>query len=97
MLPAAFRDGYPRQVRCGRLLLQVTGAGADAPVLTIAKQGIGVSGEGLRWSTAKHGVSVSAEALTLVDRRFHRVAYVSNNKGPSAHEAARIARREAPQ
>ncbi|RQT32301.1 hypothetical protein DF037_10590 [Burkholderia contaminans] len=52
MLPAAFRDGYPRQVRCGRLLLQVTGAGADAPVLTIAKQGIGVS----------------ANALTLVDR-----------------------------
>ncbi|EMN5130756.1 hypothetical protein RVV79_003883 [Burkholderia contaminans] len=48
MLPAAFRDGYPRQVRCGRLLLQVTGAGADAPVLTIAKQGIGASGERLR-------------------------------------------------
>ncbi|VWB33893.1 hypothetical protein BLA23254_01476 [Burkholderia lata] len=31
MLPEASRDGYPRQVRCGRLLLHVTGAGADAP------------------------------------------------------------------
>lgn len=39
MLPAAFRDGYPRQIRCGRLLLQVTGADADAPALIIAKQG----------------------------------------------------------
>ncbi|MBN3747866.1 hypothetical protein G3N96_20895 [Burkholderia sp. Se-20373] len=47
MLPAAFRDGYPRQVRCGRLLLQVTGADADAPALIIAKQGIGASAVGL--------------------------------------------------
>lgn len=52
MLPAAFRDGYPRQVRCGRLLLQVTGVDAEAPVPIIAKQGIGAS----------------AERLTLVDR-----------------------------
>ncbi|OXJ03061.1 hypothetical protein CFB41_09140 [Burkholderia sp. AU33803] len=46
MLPAAFRDGYPRQVRCGRLLLQVTGVDADAPVPIIAKRGIGASAEG---------------------------------------------------
>ncbi|ORT86972.1 hypothetical protein B7G54_10995 [Burkholderia puraquae] len=31
MLPAASRDRYPRQIRCGRLLLHVTGAGANAP------------------------------------------------------------------
>jgi len=30
-LPAASRDGYPHQVRCGRPLVHVTGAGADAP------------------------------------------------------------------
>ncbi|CAM2176025.1 hypothetical protein BC2230_20799 [Burkholderia cepacia] len=30
-LPAASSDGYPLQVRCGRLLVNVTGAGADAP------------------------------------------------------------------
>lgn len=52
MLPAAFRDGYPRQVRCGRLLLQVTGVDADAPVPIIAKRG---SAQALK-------------GLTLVDR-----------------------------
>ena len=30
-LLAASSDGYPRRVRRGRLLVHVTGAGADAP------------------------------------------------------------------
>ncbi|ABK08481.1 hypothetical protein Bcen2424_1730 [Burkholderia cenocepacia HI2424] len=38
-----------------------------------------------------------AQAPTRQDRGGRRLAYVSNNKGPSAHEAARIVRREARQ
>ncbi|MGU7774954.1 hypothetical protein ACV229_32855 [Burkholderia sp. MR1-5-21] len=49
------------------------------------------------WPTTMHGTGVIAEALTPIDRRVRQLAFVTNNKGPSAHEAARIARREARQ